>query len=89
MTYIRSEASEDYALLWTSCSGGLSAQGMCLRAGAILQCTLHEPNFSSRTAKIGDPLICYARPLREFGRLLIAPELPNRRSSRVTGNQAG
>jgi hypothetical protein len=32
-----------------------------------VQCTLDEPNFSSRTAKIGDPLICYARPLSAFG----------------------
>ncbi len=46
---------------------GLAAQQITLRAGTLLQCTLYEPNFSSRSAQIGDPVICYLRPLREFG----------------------
>lgn len=38
-----------------------------LVAGTLLQCTLNEPDLSSRTAKPGEPLVCYARPLNEFG----------------------
>jgi hypothetical protein len=46
----------------------LSAQDIQLRAGTLLQCTIVEPNFSSHTAQISEPLICHARPFREFGR---------------------
>jgi hypothetical protein len=45
----------------------LCSRDIPLVAGTLVQCTLDEPNFSSRTAKIGEPLICYARPLSEFG----------------------
>jgi hypothetical protein len=38
-----------------------------LPAGTILQCTLNEPNFSSKTAEIGDPVLCNLRGLVEFG----------------------
>ena len=37
-------------------------------AGTLLQCTLDEPNFSSRTAHVGDPLLCHVRSLTMFGR---------------------
>jgi len=36
-------------------------------AGTLLRCTLDEPNFSSATADIGDPVICHLNNLREFG----------------------
>jgi hypothetical protein len=36
-------------------------------AGTLLRCTLDEPNFSSATADIGDPVICHLSSLREFG----------------------
>ncbi len=39
-----------------------------LPAGTLLQCTLDEPNFSSRTAQIGDPLLCHVGALAVFGR---------------------
>jgi hypothetical protein len=32
-----------------------------------LQCTLNEPNFSSATAAVGDPVLCHLRALTEFG----------------------
>jgi hypothetical protein len=38
-----------------------------LPAGTLLQCTLDEPNFSSRTAQIGDPLLCHVGALAAFG----------------------
>jgi hypothetical protein len=47
------------------------AEEIHLRAGTLLHCTLAEPNFSSESAKIGEPLVCSARPLREFGRLAV------------------
>jgi hypothetical protein len=37
-------------------------------AGTLLQCTMDEPNFSSRTAHVGDPLLCHVRSLTMFGR---------------------
>jgi hypothetical protein len=36
-------------------------------AGTLLQCTLDEPNFSSGTAHVGDPLLCHIRSLTMFG----------------------
>jgi hypothetical protein len=33
-----------------------------------LRCTLDEPNFSSATADIGDPVVCHLAALREFGK---------------------
>ena len=45
----------------------LAAKDVPLAAGNLLQCTLDEPNLSSRTVKVGDPIVCYARPLQEFG----------------------
>jgi hypothetical protein len=61
-----------YAVLATTVMAGtlnLSAREreVPLIAGTLLQCTLNEPNLSSRTAKTGEPLVCYARPLSEFG----------------------
>jgi hypothetical protein len=38
-----------------------------LPAGMLLQCTLDEPNFSSRTAQIGDPILCHLGALAAFG----------------------
>ena len=39
-------------------------------AGTILQCTIDEPNFSSKTALAGDPLLCHLGPLGAFGHSL-------------------
>src|SRR5580692_6170206 len=36
-------------------------------AGTILQCTINEPNFSSKTATVGDPVLCHLGPLGSFG----------------------
>jgi hypothetical protein len=44
-----------------------SARDQVLPAGTILQCTLNEPNFSSATAEIGDPVLCHLRSVAEFG----------------------
>lgn len=39
-------------------------------AGTLLQCTMDEPNFSSATATVGDPVVCHLRAQQEFGRPL-------------------
>ncbi|MFQ5662819.1 MAG: hypothetical protein ACE5HL_03200 [Terriglobia bacterium] len=49
----------------------LSAQQIVLGAGTLLPCTISEPNFSSRTAQLGDPLTCQARSIRQFGRIAL------------------
>src|SRR5690349_6771062 len=41
---------------------------LTLRAGRLIQCTLEEPSLSSKTASVGDPVLCYLRSAREFGR---------------------
>jgi hypothetical protein len=41
---------------------------LTLRAGLLVTCTLQEPNFSSVTARPGEPVLCYLWPLRQFGR---------------------
>lgn len=47
----------------------LAAQdSLSLRAGQLVTCTMQEPNFSSVTARPGEPVLCYLWPLREFGR---------------------
>ena len=36
-------------------------------AGTLLQCTLDEPSFSSKTAQVGDPVLCYLGHISAFG----------------------
>jgi len=53
------------AFLWLTANA--QAQDILVPAGTLLRCTLDEPNFSSATADIGDPVICHLSSLREFG----------------------
>ena len=46
----------------------IAAQDLLVPAGTLLQCTLDEPNFSSKTAAIGDPVVCHLRTMQEFGK---------------------
>jgi len=39
-----------------------------LPAGTIIDCTLDEPNFSSKTAQVGDPVLCHLGAVAAFGR---------------------
>ena len=43
-----------------------------LPAGTILHCTLDEPNFSSRTADVGDPVLCHTGALPALGHGIVA-----------------
>jgi len=59
-----------YATLSTLTLGltlSASARDVVLPAGTLLQCTLNEPNFSTATAAVGDPVLCHLRGVTEFG----------------------
>ncbi len=36
-------------------------------AGTLLHCTVSEPNFSAKTAQVGDPILCSLGPVGAFG----------------------
>jgi len=48
----------------------IHAQDQLVPAGTLLQCTLDEPNFSSVTAAVGDPVLCHLRTMQQFGKPL-------------------
>ena len=52
-------------------SAGIAARAATsdeiIPAGTLLQCTLDEPNFSSKTAQVGDPVLCYLGHMSAFG----------------------
>src|SRR5215469_5032872 len=48
--------------------GGCAQQNTLVPAGTLLQCTMDEPNFSSATATVGDPVVCHLKSFQEFGR---------------------
>jgi hypothetical protein len=54
-------------LIVISLSLGASARDVVLPAGTLLQCTLNEPNFSSATVEVGDPVLCHLRSVTSFG----------------------
>ena len=45
-----------------------SAQDVQVPAGTLLRCTLEEPDFSAKSAKVGDPVLCHVSVVQEFGR---------------------
>jgi hypothetical protein len=47
--------------------GGDSRIKDFIPAGTILHCTMDEPNFSPKTANVGDPVLCHLGPLGSFG----------------------
>jgi hypothetical protein len=56
-----------FSLVFLGLQASTMAQDILVPAGTLLRCTLDEPNFSSATADIGDPVICHLSSLREFG----------------------
>jgi len=56
-----------FSLVILGLPASAQAQDILVPAGTLLRCTLDEPNFSSATADIGDPVICHLNSLREFG----------------------
>src|SRR5467141_816892 len=55
------------ALTVLGLTAGASAREVVLPAGTLLQCTLNEPNFSSATVDVGDPVLCHLRGITAFG----------------------
>jgi len=43
------------------------ARDVVVPAGTLLQCTLNEPNLSSATVDVGDPVLCHLRGITVFG----------------------
>jgi hypothetical protein len=56
------------SMLFLGVSASTKAQDILVPAGTLLRCTMDEPNFSSKTADIGDPVICHLAALRQFGK---------------------
>jgi hypothetical protein len=54
-------------LIVVTFSLGASARDTVLPAGTLLQCTLNEPNFSTATVDVGDPVLCHLRAQTVFG----------------------
>jgi hypothetical protein len=48
-------------------SPALRAQDTVVPAGTLLRCTMSEPNFSSATAQVGDPVLCHLAAVQVFG----------------------
>lgn len=56
-----------FSLLFMALQTTAKADDYVVPAGTLLRCTLDEPNFSSATADIGDPVICHLSSLSVFG----------------------
>jgi hypothetical protein len=54
--------------LFLGVAASTKAQDILVPAGTLLRCTMDEPNFSSKTADVGDPVICHLAALRQFGK---------------------
>jgi hypothetical protein len=44
------------------------AQDTVIPAGTLLRCTMDEPNFSTATVSVGDPVVCHLSSLQMYGR---------------------
>jgi hypothetical protein len=55
-------------LLFLTVQRSASAQDVQVPAGTLLRCTLNEPDLSSKTASVDDPVLCHVSTLQEFGR---------------------
>lgn len=58
-------------ILWAQQTEVAVQGGTFVPAGTLLSCTLDEPNFSSRTAQIGDPILCRTNSVMMFGKQVI------------------
>jgi hypothetical protein len=58
------------ALLFLGLACSARAQDILIPAGTLLHCTLDEPNLSSATAAVGDPVVCHMKSIQEFGHVV-------------------
>ena len=49
-------------------AGTVRGQDIFVPAGTLLHCTMDEPNFSSATVAVGDPVLCHLKTQTEFGK---------------------
>jgi hypothetical protein len=56
------------SVLFLGVQASTKAQDILVPAGTLLRCTMDEPDFSSKTADIGDPVVCHLAALRQFGK---------------------
>jgi len=59
-----------FVSLFLGLQASTRAQDIVVPAGTLLHCTLDEPNLSSATASVGDPVICHLSSLQEFGHVV-------------------
>ncbi len=59
-----------FLLVFAGLQESARAQEVVVPAGTLLRCTINEPDFSSATTEVGDPLICHPNSLQEFGRVV-------------------
>jgi hypothetical protein len=57
-------------LFFLGIQASTKAQDILIPAGTLLHCTLDEPNLSSATANVGDPVVCHLSSLQEFGHVV-------------------
>jgi hypothetical protein len=56
-----------FCILGCVLAQAVTASHDIIPAGTLLQCTLDEPNFSSKTALVGDPVLCHLGAINSFG----------------------
>jgi hypothetical protein len=59
-----------FSFVFLGLQASTRAQDILVPAGTLLHCTLNEPDLSSATASVGDPVICHLSSLQEFGHVL-------------------
>jgi len=57
-----------FCLLFLGLHSSAKAQDTLIPAGTLIRCTLDEPNFSTATASVGDPVVCHLSSLQLYGR---------------------
>ena len=55
------------AVLLVCVQPSAKAQATLIPAGSLLRCTTDDPNFSAKTAEVGDPVLCHLSQVNEFG----------------------
>src|SRR5260370_20149508 len=60
-----------FALFCLGTLGTVQARDINVPAGTLITCTLDEPKFSSATVSVGDPFLCYPRPMQQFGQTVL------------------
>jgi hypothetical protein len=57
-----------FLLLLAAAAPLISSAEQLIPAGSLIQCTVSEPKLSSKTAAIGDPVLCQVSHVEKYGR---------------------